>query len=141
MVPHRSELLFRIRGCLAWPAAATVGGNRRDAREWRRASCGSMLAAFDHQETAERSQHHAATLRLALPDAGERALPEQLSHLIMQYYVGSLRVVGPSDQEQLALVRGDACAGDANSVGARRFLAHERARRTHHAVHDRDVAR
>ena len=61
MPAHRRQLPLGVRGRLARAAPAAVGGDaRRCAPSAARAARRGMGAALDHQEAADRPQHHAA---------------------------------------------------------------------------------
>ena len=139
---------WRMASAAASAFAVASPGRRRQRSVRIAAICASGVApraaACSRLSITRKQPSEPSTMpppcRLARPDAGERLLPQQLAHLVVQQHVGPLRVVRAADQEQVALAGGDARAGDADRVGAGGFLAHEGARRTDDAVHDGDVA-
>ena len=84
-----------------------------------------MLAGLQHEECAERAEHHAS---LALPHRLEGAAQHVSAGIVEEEQILALAVVRAAHQRELALPGHDAGERDAYGVDASRLFAHEGAR-------------
>src|SRR5262245_59696203 len=135
--PHPLQRLFDRSRLLA---RSEIGEHTTQPRIRLGPARRGMLARLQHQEHAGRTEREAAMRLAAGPERGEFALEVEVAEFVEEQQILALAIMGGADEGNVALAALDAGQRNPRRVDRGGFLAHEGARGTGDAMHDRDIA-
>ena len=116
-----------------------IAGNAANPRECRGTARARMFRRFQHQKRCHAAKDQPARIA-ARGNRRVIALPQHATWRIKQHHIPALRRKSAAHQSNLSAPFGKPRRRDANRISSRFFFPHQRARRSRHAMHDRDIA-